>query len=358
MKKSTAFLFLLALLLYGFAGELKCQNRITSMHNSFQSDTIEKHGVGYLDTYQSGNDVLWDFTNVNPSKRCYRTRIKRDSTSVIMRVGKGGVLTFQEYDNAVFQTSAVTRLYTINYSQPVLCMSFPMEYGDTISCPFLGSGFYCQTLYYRERGVSAIVADAKGTIVLPSEDSVSNVLRLYKLKTMSVSMDADSSLLDTAQLKQVVEERYEWYARGCRYPIFESVTSTSYADMTPVGTTYESFCCLPEMQSMPNDSVNRLVVRRDSTERETNASHLRDNISYTIGMSNSNVRMQYRLMTEAHISVILCDAMGVVYKHAIWEENPGVDLEFVLNCDGLRQGQYIYYMNVNGKIYSEKLRIQ
>ena len=79
---------------------------------------------------------------------------------------------------------------------------------------FYGKGIYCNDHIYREGGQTTLLADAYGKIILPNRDTLQNVIRLYTLRSYFICMDIDSIALDTARLHQVIEEHYEWYARG------------------------------------------------------------------------------------------------------------------------------------------------
>ena len=99
---------------------------------------------------------------------------------------------------------------------PILALKYPLSYGDSVSAPFLGYGIYCGDHPFKETGLSTVIADANGSIVI-DDDTIPDVLRIHSLKSYSICMGIDSTLLDNARQKQVVEERYDWYAHGYRY---------------------------------------------------------------------------------------------------------------------------------------------
>ena len=49
--------------------------------------------------------------------------------------------------------------------------------------------------------------------------------------------------------------------------------------------------------------------------------------------------------------------MGIVYYQRRYEQPAGQGYQVQIDCTGLRRGQYILYINVNGKIYSKTITI-
>ena len=200
--------------------------------------------------------------------------------------------------------------------------------------------------------------DAYGSIILSEKDTIPNVLKVHTLKSYSLAMDMHPEALDTAKLKQVIEERYQWFARGYRYPIFETITSTSYADLNALGTTYQAYCYLPEDQMSLNDSVNMEIQKRDLEDKVHQDVKEKDIFHYDIQVSGNIINVNYQLDENARVSSIVSSPMGIVYKQKKWNGTAGETSMETIDCSGLIRGQYVLYMNVNGKVYSEKVTIK
>ena len=170
-------------------------------------------------------------------------------------------------------------------------------------------------------------------------------------------MGLDSAALDTARLTQVIDERYEWYLPGAQYPIIEDVTSTTFFNMEAIGTTRYAYCNLPEDETAcyvtPYDDDG--TDEQDGFSEEGQPSP--DIIHYDIETQGKVIHMSYDLDEEATITTIVANQMGMVYMSRQWTQEAGQGYSTQIDCNGLRSGMYILYINVNGKVYSEKVTL-
>ena len=49
--------------------------------------------------------------------------------------------------------------------------------------------------------------------------------------------------------------------------------------------------------------------------------------------------------------------MGFLFVSRQWTQEAGQGYSAQIDCNGLRPGVYILYINVNGKVYSEKVTL-
>ncbi|MDO4992793.1 MAG: hypothetical protein Q4E26_07550, partial [Prevotellaceae bacterium] len=154
-----------------------------------------------------------------------------------------------------------------------------------------------------------------------------------------------------------IDERYEWYLPESQYPIIENVTSTTYLNMDAIGTTKYAFCNLPE------DKVAYYItpLDEDATDEQDNSFDEEmeepDIIHYSVETNGAIVNITYDLDADATISTIVASHMGMTYRTKTWNQPAGQGYSTQIDCSGLRSGTYILYINVNGKIYSEKVTI-
>jgi hypothetical protein len=170
-------------------------------------------------------------------------------------------------------------------------------------------------------------------------------------------MDLDTAALDTAKLTQIIDERYEWYLPGSQYPFVEDVTSTTYFDMDAIGTTRYACCNLPE------DRVPYFVTHEDGSEDDEQdgfsdeEQQIPDIIHYKVETVGKTIHIAYDLDGDATITTIVANHMGMLCKSRQWTQAAGQGYSAQMDCAGLRSGVYILYINVNGKVYSEKVRL-
>lgn len=304
-----------------------------------------------------GTEKIWDFSDNISNEGSYKLWLQKDTLDRNVVLSTQGLTNFIYNDDTLSIVGKESPLNKIEYNRPQLSIHYPLLYCDSLSAPFAGSGVYCGDHPYREQGISTVMADAKGSIIIDG-DTIPNVLRVYTLRSYSICMDVDSTALDTAKLKQVIEERYDWYARGYRYPIFTTITSTSYDNMKVLGTIQEACCMLPEAQSLLADRYNENIRKKASI---TNAGTAKDNIDifhYTLYLDDKHITINYSLDESGDITALVCDAMGIVYREDHQHNKNGSGYTIELNTCGLRDGNYVLYINANGKIYSEKVKIR
>ena len=67
--------------------------------------------------------------------------------------------------------------------------------------------------------------------------------------------------------------------------------------------------------------------------------------------------MAYDLDEDATITTIVANHMGMLCVSRQWTQNAGQGYSTQIDCNGLLPGVYILYINVNGKVYSEKVTL-
>ncbi len=188
-----------------------------------------------------------------------------------------------------------------------------------------------------------------------------NTLRVYTLTTKSIAIDMDSAIINPSKLKQEIEEVYEWYVKGYRYPLYKTVQRTSYSNLTPVATKSYAYRLLPDDIEIGDDDVNEKL--KSESERETEKSNQdpqqqEDIIHYNVAINGSNVSVNYTLDKDGTVNFIIADVMGFVYKRDSRTTKAGENVSLNFDCSSLKRGRYIIYMNVNGKVYSEKVDLK
>ncbi len=82
-----------------------------------------------------------------------------------------------------------------------------------------------------------------------------------------------------------------------------------------------------------------------------------DIIHYNIETEGKVIRLLYDLDENATITTIVANHMGFLSVYNQWTQQAGQGYSAQIDCNGLRPGIYILYINVNGKIYSEKVTL-
>ena len=314
------------------------------------NDRVVRQMLPYSYEGASGDSQIWDFSGLAPEGEHIINYVVQGDT--LIGINRDGASRHISDDDGMWQTSMEDAIEQITYNEPMLTMRFPLAYGDSYSSPFNGEGRYCGTHHIRHFGTTSIKADGQGVLVLSEGDTLSNVVRVQTISTAAIRISKDSLHNDSDNQKQVITERYSWYAEGYRYPVFETVTSTSYHDLKPVATRQYALRCLPDMQLTLNDSTNSEIRNIENSQSRP------DIFTYEVSESQNHVIINYSLQADATIRVIIADASGVLHKSMEVTRPAGQDYEINVDCNNLRRGQYAMYINVNGLVYNHKFTVK
>lgn len=188
---------------------------------------------------------------------------------------------------------------------------------------------------------------------MDTSDTIPNVIRIHSIRSGAVFMHLENDSTDEAKsrIKQEIEERYQWYARGYRYPLLETVSTSYYKDMDLVSCIQKAYCYAPDSQRTLHDEQNDSIIRIDSIANVQAADIFHHEVE-TIG---NQVKLSYSLDEDANITIIVCNHRGMAYRRRSFAMPAGTGYEQSIDCSGLSPDTYILYINVNGKIYSEKI---
>lgn len=343
------------------------QNTLSLAANLMQpGDSVTKERMEYVYAGDDGEYVLWDFSNLEPEDiYC----IKYDTISKSQLVGYDMKKTYyyQVSNDTLLMTGYESPLLSVDYTRPQLIQTFPLQFGQTYSADYQGDGHYCGTHYERNFGSVRTTADAIGTLILSEKDTLPNTLRIYTFNTEAIRLNKDSCRNDSDNLKLVITEQYQWYARGYRYPVFETVSSSTYDNMNHVATQQYAYRCLPEIQMEFTDSTNERI-RFDNQLEATNQSRCDSTthtpqggdagFTYNVDVNEGQININYSIEQTVNIHVMIVDIWGNIYRDIQQTNAAGNNYMMNIDCTGLRRGQYVIYINVNGTIYNKKIPVK
>ena len=319
-------------------------------------DKYKMEVVPFFSDGERGTDALWDFSSLRGNGESIDIEYFYGKDFVLMSVDTKTIRKYDLTEDTLKLIGYENPLSHVDYTTPIALVSYPFNYGYSITNNYEGEGTYCKTLNIRNRGTYIVEADAEGVLVSHEGDTLKNILKIHMTRVSSLSMHAKTDTLfeDTARMKQEIEETCQWYARGYRYPLYETISTTYYDNMTQVSCIQNAYRYMTEEQSMMKDSVNEEILQRDSLA----AIAEKDIIHYSVDMSGSNLTISYDLDEDASINAMVCSKMGVLYMRKSERQPAGTDYQLSFDCTGVRHDDYILYLNVNGKVYSEKFNVK
>ncbi|MBQ7157210.1 MAG: hypothetical protein IJR86_05405, partial [Bacteroidaceae bacterium] len=319
-------------------------------------DVCKRQQVEYFNCGNGGHDVIWDFRGLSATGKVDVTYYLNIGDSVLAAADSERMCKYTLINDTLRMVGYETPLIEMSYSVPQICMTYPFDYGHGISNCFDGQGKYCGELLMHHCGTMIVEADAEGSVMVADGDTLCNVIRVHTLSTNSLGMYAatDTLLSDSSNVKQEIEEKYSWYVRGYRYPMYETVCVSYYDKMNPVSSIRKAYRYLPDNQSFLKDSVNERMLMEDSLALENGLDVFRYGVEYC----NGTLKVVYDADIDVSIDALVCNKQGVLYMRKKECQLAGSDYQMTFDCTGLRNDEYILYMNVNGKVYSEKFQVR
>lgn len=315
-------------------------------------DSYVVRQMEYFAPGDEGKNVLWDFSELKSLDRKSRREYFLSQDSVLIGVDEESARKYELAGDSLRCLGYDTRLKHMDYTQPMIMMTYPFGYGYSITNPYGGTGDYCKRLILKNGGTLMVEADAEGVIINQEGDTLKNVLRVHTTRLNSVSMHAlsDTLMTDTSRMKQEIEEHYAWYVRGYRYPMYETSSICFYDNMTPVSCIQRAYHYCADDMSELNDSVNEEILATDSIAKVAEL----DIIHYTIKNDGCTLTMDYSLDADASINALICNSRGMLYGRQSTRQPAGTDFQMSFDIVSLPKGDYVLYVNVNGKVYNEK----
>lgn len=319
------------------------QSIITEQQNKpIVGDYLERQVIEGIYCGDKGEKVSWDFSNSIIRDEISPMRIFSDSLG--FRSSELGIKNFYiQSGDSILKRAYHSKLIKMNYQKPLIVLTYPFNYGDSITSSFCGVGTYCDTYRLSHNGTRTIIADAKGSIILPDNKIIKDVLRVHTVTSNNILMEGmDANLVDSATTKQEITEDYLWYAKGCRYPILEFHISMSYGNGKKIGAQSIAYCYLPENFMENVISLKETYIPMD----------------YKVSQTGSFIQLSYSTKIDATINFVVANTMGINYQNKTYSCKAGEQYNASFNCYGYPCGEYILYFNVNGIVKSEKFQLK
>lgn len=238
---------------------------------------------------------------------------------------------------------------------------------------FHGIGLYCGELFMRRFGTYQTKADSTGKLILPDGETLNGIMRLHTERYVSAvygdkdtlrkgvpTYTVDSIIkrmaVDTLKLH---ENHYRWFAAGYRYPILEARV-ISFKDK-PIEELL--FYCLPEEQERlasndVNKEVREAVARAEESQNDGETqTRGEEDFRYEVSQNDYGISIRYQAEHYEKITALLTNNQGIVYQRQEKTGQAGSG-QIIFNTSGLRRGQYIVYLNVDGTGYAEKFSVK
>lgn len=238
-------------------------------------------------------------------------------------------LTYDITGDTLLLTSVENREMRIDYDRAPPMLRLPMAYGDSVFSPTSGRGLYGKRIYIGHRGTAYTVADGTG-ILACGTDTLRHMLRVHSRHEYRRIMSPDTTQvaawmasddLINDSLPLFTEERYSWYRAGSRYPVMESVTTSTSIEGSNLPLSSETLLYLPELQrtDLGEDPENRALLARIALSDGNTPSegeyydtpvNFPATVDAVIGSDGNTVNVTFTLDTEADVRLGVFDSLG------------------------------------------------
>jgi len=230
----------------------------------------------------------------------------------------------------------------LKYTKPLIAGVYPMLYGDSCKYGYQAEGLYSSTVPFTSGGETQMKADAYGMMILPSGDTLRNVLRIHTAQTIrQVFLDADSAeIVNNSSI-----ETFKWFSKGYRYPIFETVRTFIIEDSGKTVNFETAFFYPPqEHYYLEDDEENLAVLDSLRNLNGKNKYNPLEETKYNVFPNpvSTMLNVEIFLPIEAKIKI---QVRSVINKSVYINENPGKFAagthSFQLNVSHLPPGHYL-----------------
>jgi len=315
---------------------------LNSSRNSYRAgDEIFKQQVEFKDPGASGKEITWDFSHQNIVNDKYQLVYFSPNPADSNRVTGVEHQTYYHYElksDTLWMTGYENRTTRMNYQHPEALLRFPFRYGDTIHTTFSGNGSYCQKVDLIANGFSDAIVDACGKLITPENDTLKQVLRVHRTKEFT------NIGIDSTQMRM---ETYQWFVRGNRYPVFETIKSyTVQKDSTLQDFSTSFYFSTINREQLHEDIANNHII-----DETNNQDDIIINCSTYPNPVATDLTLNYELSVDARVSFLLCDISGRPWVNVPYQALAAGIQQQKIPMSGLFTGNYILYIKVNDKVY-------
>jgi len=378
------FLFPLFLLV---SSSFTLYGQLNITHNYYRAgDELIKQQVSYKDPIGSGPNMVWDFSQLETmneqyiltydlpplegdsiyivgNKRYYKNKISSDQ--LIVGTEHNTLYYYYLKSDTLLQIGHENPTIKLDYDKPMPIMFYPLNYGDVLTKPYSAKGLYSGTVDIHTYGQITTYADAYGKLILPSRDTLNSVLRVTTIQTIHYTHEdqQEETLLEETTINKGNQlETHRWYSKGYRYPVFETVKSTSLHDNSELFSTAffyppqdhfyldtdpENLAILDEMWKEIEEKANK----QDKTNTFASEGILTCNI-YPNPVE-SYMYLDYNLKENAKISFEIYSMDGRLVKGINFQNKLAGTYSESLDCTNLNPQIYVLRMTANNTIINQ-----
>lgn len=308
MRTSFVFLFLL------LSNRLSCaQDYIDLMHNALRNgDVLNKEEAIFVTPGGRGTSQVWELGHYDKDGETIQQRIVSSGDTVAIFETSLTHVLFMQDDALCYKSRQRPRTFML-FDTLLPVLRYPFHFGDSIYGHCSGAGRDESTCISRS-GWGYTVADGKG-ILTDGRDTLYNALRVHHHEDFTDTFFS----ADTVKVR-IVEDSYQWYVAGCRYPVQESRIRLVEEGDSLVPLDSKTFLFLPDAQyGLPYDPANDSIasVQNHAHHSSLQVTPLTD-FEASIPADGSHLIIRFSLSQSCDLTLTVCDVMGNILCYKRW----------------------------------------
>lgn len=356
--------------------------QIVQRYNSPRSgDEIIKQQVEFKDPGREGENVIWDFGKLKSINNRYsltysspdlldnsyyilgRDTIQANNDSVRYLIGTehSTMYYLQVKDNSLYVLGHENATTSLKYTPSLLSMAYPTNYNEPHQKQYQSKGLYSCRIPFESQGEIKQTADAYGVMILPSGDTLKNVMRVKTVQTIKETIFDVNNNVNTILDMNV--ENYKWFSKGYRYPIFETI-KTIPQDSTANEFSTAFFFPPQEHLYLDTDPDNLAVLdslwnidHKMPEEQLPTEDNPNVNLSYNFYPNpvETILTVEYYLEKPSSVTISLYNLDGRLIKTLVKPASASGVYTEQIDCSSLAKGPYIISIGTGYKVYSDKV---
>jgi hypothetical protein len=335
MKKLfTIFPFLFVFWLVNGQTALKFSNQAIVIGNSHHFKLASA-----VDEGASGTDQIWDFSGLKAQNDFTSYMLDATQTPNTSDIPDANVVIKENQSLYYFKVSktqidelgfaSCSKVY--RYIVAPVKMKFPFTYGNYAEGPF--HGVDVNNANNQLSGTYKIEVDATGTLIIPGNKPIHNVVRLKSSRTDEAGASSNTTIT------------YRWYSANVRYPLLTIIRNGSDDKFVTSTVAYYADVVSQTKSVIADDAENNVVVDENFT------------ISAYPNPYTDKLRIDYHLYRESSVIIGVYDNVGKSIALLVnQKKTKGNYTEWFSGKDyGMKQGVYYLRVSIDGKITTKKI---
>lgn len=351
----------------------------------FHTPTIgeyDKQQVAYLTLEEAEEHLSWDLSKKKVLDKILHVSNEQSpyDENYIIGTEHSTRYSYQSQSDSLLLWGYENHTSTVRYNMPEVIYQENLGIGGHTKGFFHGLEMYCGKLAFRIFGSYDFEVVGKGTLILPTGDSLRNVTLTHYVKAISKvkypkiksldelanyvfnekPYDKDSIIYNQKNDDEIITvHQYKWYADGYRYPIYESIsTSTSKKGALYKTAYYISPAEQEKQYDEPNERLRAQHSSYDFTKmgNDSNSTRGTETISISGQTKNSNnatITIDSPISTKADLTIYTSNGILVDKKSNISITRGKSNYTF--NISQHQSDVYIITCNINGNTISQKI---